>query len=76
MTCVAQVLWERPLPWEGWALYRLGRLVWPPRPTAGHWPATGRANSIHLPDASGDPNDVFTLDPAGVPLRVGRRVPI
>jgi hypothetical protein len=68
-----KVVWERPIPWEGWALYRFGRI-------AVATAADGRAlacvgsGELHSPSgASGDPNDAFSLDPAGVPLRVSRR---
>ncbi len=68
-----KVLWERPIPWEGWALHRLGSIV---LATA----ADGRAlaclgsGELHSPSgATGDPNDAFSLDRSGVPLRVSRR---
>ncbi len=68
-----EVLWDRPIPWEGWALVRLGRhaLV-----TA----ADGRAltcdgsGTFHVQGApTGNSNDVFGIDPAGEPIRISRR---
>jgi hypothetical protein len=68
-----KVLWERPTPWEGWALHRLGPLA---LATAADGRALSCAGSgeLHTPSgASGHPNDAFLLDPSGQPLRVFRR---
>ena len=68
-----KVLWERPIPWEGWALVRLD--VWgssSPRPTAAPWLATA-PDFPQQRAPTGDSNDVFGVDPAGTPLRISRR---
>ncbi len=68
-----KVLWERPLPWEGWALHRLGRLV---LATAadGRALACDGSGEIHAPSgAASDPKDMFVVDPSGVLLRLSRR---
>ncbi len=68
-----QVVWELPLPWEGWALLRMGRLA----VVSG---ADGRALSCDASGSirdesppSGEPNDVFCLDADGDPVRISRR---
>ncbi len=68
-----QVLWERPTPWEGWALYRLPRLA---VATAADGRALACAGSGELAaqsTATGDANDLFYGDPDGRPVRVNKR---
>jgi hypothetical protein len=67
------VLWERPLPWEGWALFRLGRYVVADA-ADGRALACDGSGEIRAQSASpGDPNDLFTVDPTGTPVRITRR---
>ena len=70
---LGQVVWEQPLPWEGWALERLGSL-------ALATSADGRLVSCdptgQIRDQSttpGDPGDVFYLDETGTPARLSRK---
>jgi hypothetical protein len=70
-----QVLWERSIPWEGWALVRLDRLV---LATAADGRAlacdgSGSLLSQSQSGSEGDSNDAFYLDPSGVAVRVSRR---
>ena len=68
-----KVIWERTLAWEGWALFRLGRLA-VATSADGRALACDGSGEVRLQSTSpGDPNDVFALDPTGVPLRVSRR---
>ena len=68
-----KVLWERPLPWKGGALHRLGRLVLATAADGRAWHATDRARSMCLSGAASDPKDMFVVDPSGVLLRLSRR---
>jgi hypothetical protein len=68
-----KVLWERTIPWEGWSISRLDRLV-VATSADGHALACDGSGSILAQGASaGDPKDVFYLDRAGQPLRLSRR---
>ncbi len=70
-----EVVWERPTPWEGWSLFRLG-------PLALITAADGRAltsdgfGTFHFGLGQGAANDdsnaVFCLDPDGEPTRISR----
>ena len=61
------VLWERPLPWEGWALFRLGRQALATAADGCALACNGAGELQIQSAASGDPNDVFSIDPAGAP---------
>ncbi len=68
-----EVVWELPMPWEGWVLLRMGRLAI----------VSGADGRVLTCDASGTirdesppsgvPNDVFCLDTDGEPVRISRR---
>ncbi len=45
----------------------------PMPPTAAPWPATDRGKSSFNRASSGDPNDLFSVDSTGAPLRISRR---
>jgi hypothetical protein len=67
------VVWELPMPWEGWALLRMGRLA----------VVTAADGRVLTCDASGtirdespptgESNDVFCLDADGAVVRISRR---
>ena len=67
------VLWERPLPWEGWALFRLGRHALADAADGRALACDGAGEIRFQSTTPGDPNDVFSVDPTGAPLRVSRR---
>ena len=68
-----RVVWETPLPWEGWQLHRLGTIGLVVAPDgralafdgAGHLRGQGRA--------SADSKDQFGASPAGETWRVARQ---
>jgi hypothetical protein len=68
-----EVVWELPMPWEGWALYRMGRLA---IVTAvdGRVLACDSSGTIRDESApTGQANDVVCLDSGGRPVRISRR---
>jgi hypothetical protein len=67
------VLWERPLPWEGWALFRLGRYVVADAADGRAMACDGSGEILAQSASPGDPNDLFTVDPTGTPVRITRR---
>jgi hypothetical protein len=68
-----QVLWERPTPWEGWALYRIHRFAVAISAEGGAVACTGSGELAAQSSTTGDANDGFFSDPAGIPLRITRR---
>jgi hypothetical protein len=68
-----QVLWERPLPWEGWAFYRLHKAVVATAADGSALACAGSGEMTPQSTSSGEANDVFFTDPSGVPLRLTRR---
>ena len=67
------VLWERPTPWEGWALFRLGRHALANAADGRALACDGSGEIRFQSTSSGDPNDVFSVDPTGAPIRISRR---
>jgi hypothetical protein len=68
-----QVLWERPIPWEGWSLFRLDRLALATAADGRALACDGSGALQAQSTAGGESHDAFALDPAGTPLRVSRR---
>ncbi|MGO9916854.1 MAG: hypothetical protein ACLQIB_19415 [Isosphaeraceae bacterium] len=68
-----EVVWELPMPWEGWALLRVGRLavVSAVDGRAMTCDAAGIIRDESPP--SGEASDVFCLDADGEPVRISRR---
>jgi hypothetical protein len=68
-----EVVWDRPLPWEGWTLHRLGPLALVAA-ADGRALACDGAGAFHGQGAkSGDANDAFSIDRAGQPVRISRK---
>lgn len=68
-----KLLWTRPLPWEGWALTRLGRYVIASA-ADGRAIAFDGSGSPRLEGSGGSgPGDLFALDEDGQPVRVTRK---
>jgi len=68
-----QVVWELPLPWEGWTLLRMGRLAVVTAPD-GRVLTCDASGSIRDESApKGESNDVFCLDTDGEVVRISRR---
>jgi hypothetical protein len=68
-----KLVWTRQLPWEGWSLLNLGRLALATS-ADGRALAFDSAGSVRFEGApSGGPNDVFTIDKQGTPLRITRK---
>ena len=67
------VLWDRPIPWEGWTLVRLGGLALVTAADGRALTCDGSGSFLMQGAPSGDANDVFGIDPAGVPIRISRR---
>ncbi len=68
-----QVLWERPLPWEGWGLHRLHRVVVATAADGLAFACAGSGEMVSQAPSSGEANDIFYTNPAGIPLRLSRR---
>ena len=68
-----QVLWERPTPWEGWALYRIRRFAVATSADGSALACTGSGELASQSSSSGEANDSFYSDPAGIPLRINKR---
>jgi len=68
-----EVVWDRPLPWEGWLFTRLGRLALITAADGRALACDGSGAFLMHAGPSGDPNDVFGIDPAGEPIRISRR---
>ena len=68
-----QVVWERPTPWEGWALHRIGRFAVATAADGRALACTGSGELTAQSTSSGESNDAFCGDPAGAPLRLSRR---
>jgi len=70
---MGEVVWELPMPWEGWALLRMGRLavVTAVDGRVLTCDASGTIRDESPP--SGESNDVFGLDGDGKPIRISRR---
>jgi hypothetical protein len=70
---LGDVIWERPLPWEGWSLARLGRIALVAAADGRALTCDGSGSFLAQGSPGGDSNDVFGIDPAGEPLRISRR---
>ena len=68
-----EVLWDRPIPWEGWALVRLGGLALVTAADGRALTCDGAGSFLMQGAPTGDSNDVFGIDPAGEPIRISRR---
>ncbi len=68
-----EVLWERPVPFEGWSLHRLGRLALVASADGRTLTCDGSGAFHGQGSPSGDTNDVFGLDDSGQPVRIQRK---
>jgi hypothetical protein len=68
-----EVLWDRPIPWEGWALFRLGRLALVTAADGRALTCDGSGSSFTQGAPTGDSKDIFGVDRAGEPNRISRR---
>ena len=68
-----EVLWDRPIPWEGWALFRLGGIALVTAADGRALSCDGSGSFLAQGGPTGDSNDVFGIDPAGEPIRISRR---
>ena len=68
-----RVLWERPTPWEGWALHRLGRFAVATSADGSALACTTLGELAATSTAPGEAGDVFSVDAAGAPIRISRR---
>jgi hypothetical protein len=68
-----EVIWDRPIPWEGWSLFRLGRLALVTAADGRALACDGIGSFLDQGGPSGDSNDVFFVDPHGQPMRISRR---
>ncbi len=67
------VLWERPIPWEGWALHRLGRIVVATAADGQAIACHGSGERLFPATSTGEVNDLFFVGPGGSPRRLTRR---
>jgi hypothetical protein len=70
---LGEVLWDRPIPWEGWSLTRAGKLAIVTAADGRALTCDGSGTIVAQSAPSGDANDVFAIDPAGEPIRISRR---
>jgi hypothetical protein len=68
-----QVVWERPTPWEGWALHRIQKFAVATAADGRAQACSGSGELVAQSTAEGESNDVFYGDPSGTPLRLSRR---
>jgi hypothetical protein len=68
-----EVLWDRPLPWEGWSLHRLGPLALVAAADGRALACDGSGNFQGQGAPSGDANDAFCIDRKGQPIRISRK---
>ena len=68
-----QVLWERPLPWEGWSLSRLGRLALVAAADGSALSCDGSGAFHGQGGPSASSNDAFCLTTDGEPIRISRQ---
>jgi hypothetical protein len=68
-----QVIWERPTPWEGWALHRIQRLAVATAADGRALACTGSGELSAQSTSEGESNDAYYSDASGTPLRVSRR---
>jgi hypothetical protein len=68
-----EVLWDRPLPWEGWSLHRLGQFALIAAADGRALACDGSGAFHGQAPPSGDANDVFSTDQAGHPIRISRK---
>ena len=67
------VLWDRPIPWEGWALHRLGRVALVTAADGRALSCDGAGSFLVQGAPTGDSNDAFGSEPGGEPIRITRR---
>jgi hypothetical protein len=70
---LGEVLWERPIPWEGWSLSRLGKFAIVTAADGRVLACDGTGAFVAQGTPGGETNDMFGLDATGEPVRVSRR---
>ncbi|HEX3449211.1 MAG TPA: hypothetical protein VHS97_13210, partial [Isosphaeraceae bacterium] len=70
---LGEVLWDRPIPWEGWSLTRAGKIAIVTAADGRALTCDGSGTFRAQSAPSGDSNDVFGIDPVGEPIRISRR---
>ena len=68
-----EVLWDRPIPWEGWSLSRFGRVALVTAADGRALSCDGAGSFFGQGAPTGDSTDVFGVDRTGEPIRVCRR---
>jgi hypothetical protein len=68
-----EVLWDRPVPWEGWSLLRLGKAALVTAADGRALTCDGSGAFLTQAAPGGDTTDEFGIDAAGEPLRLSRR---
>ncbi len=68
-----QVVWEHPIPWEGWALHRLNRAVVAAAADGQAIACDGSGERRFSSTSSGEVNDPFFVGRDGSPLRLTRK---
>jgi hypothetical protein len=67
-----EVLWDRPMPWEGWLLFRLGRLALVAAADGQALTCDGYGTFHGQGAPDDDSNAAFCLDANGEPMRISR----
>ena len=70
---LGEVLWDRPIPWEGWSMTRAGKIAILTAADGRALTCDGGGTFLTQSAPSGDSNDVFSVDPSGEPIRISRR---
>jgi hypothetical protein len=68
-----EVLWDRSIPWEGWTLSRIGSCAVITAADGRALACDGSGAFLVQGAPTGESNDVFSIDPAGEPIRISRR---
>jgi hypothetical protein len=68
-----KVVWELPMPWEGWALHRMGRLAVVTAADGRVLTCDASGTIRDESSATGESNDVFCLDADREVVRISRR---
>jgi hypothetical protein len=67
-----EVVWDRPIPWEGWAMYRLGALAVLTAADGRAVTCDGAGSLFGQAAPCEDPNPGFCIDSEGEPIRIFR----
>ena len=68
-----KLVWNRQLPWEGWAVIKLGQFAIVSAADGRVMACDGTGKTRFQGAASGSSNDAYSIDERGEPMRISRR---